>query len=135
MSEETFDPAVERAYRYVPSMADSALFEADVELRIYKRGARRRRILMASGLVLCVVGLSQIVRFDINTDFDLAKWANVELSPQLGQLDQAGRKLASNVGLGDVVMGSFQGAQLMVLLGIALALLLTGTAVRAAQSL
>lgn len=135
MSEVEFDPAIERAYRYSQPLCDSPLFDAEVELQVYKRSKWRRLVMTIAGLGGCGVLLTQIVRVDLKASFDASSLSHVVVNSDATRLDAVTQKLAANVGLGDVALGGMTGPHIMILCGVALTILLAGTAVRISQSL
>ncbi|MGI4818542.1 MAG: hypothetical protein ACRYFE_08475 [Janthinobacterium lividum] len=134
MSVDEFDPAIEREYRVLPSMSDSSLFQADMEMRIHKRSLRRRLFIGLAGLV----GLFFFIREIIGLRFIFALQDKPEaelVRRQVGEVMGMLRQTATNLGLDDVGLGALDGPQLLILISIALTALLAGAAIRLSQSL
>lgn len=131
---DDYDPSVERAYRMSPEFADSALFDAELAVKLEKRWIWRRRILGISALVLAFVFIRQFVsvrsNFTLNEDGLKAILRKGESSSTF----DAFRDAVQSSGMADMAIGSVSGTQILVLMAVALALGLVALAVRLANS-
>ena len=135
MSADEFDPAVERAYRAPMSFVDSPLFEAEIAVRLQKRVVRRRRIVAALGVLVGYFTLSQFVSFNIKLGGEGGSLFTIlERKGETSVLNPA-MELARDMGLSGYYVGSLGEAQVLMLVGGAISLVLVATAIRLANSL
>lgn len=135
MSVDDFDPAVERLYTRPQTFADSALFDAEVEVRVYKRSRIRNFVMFALSLVAAGIFLRQVIRLNLTASFDSATVGSVLPRQEVGQVMSVAREMAANLGLADAMVAGFSGPQLMILSGLVVTALLAASAVRLSQSL
>lgn len=135
MSDPEYDPAVERAYRVPPEFADSALFDAEVAVRLENRWRWRRGLLTILGLVGAIFVMSRFVRLQVSSlrkeDLLSSILPRQEQSEVFGTIKQ----LSAQLGLADVSVGILSGPYLLILFGIAATIVLATLAVRLSKSL
>ena len=135
MSDPEFDPAVEKAYRVTPEFADSALFDAEVAVRLEKRWRWRRAILGVLGFAGAGLILNQFVKLQMSGLFENGTLSRIvareERSPAFGAI----KDLAAQMGLADVSLGILSGPYLLILFGVAATIVLAASAVHLSKSL
>lgn len=135
MSEPDFDPDVEKAFRATPPFVDSALFDAEVAVRLENRWRWRRAILSGLAVIGAVAVLSQFVRIQMQGLIGPGTLARlVEPEERSGAMALA-RDLAGQMGLEDVSVGILGGPQLLILFGVAVTIILGSMAFRLSKSL
>lgn len=135
MSEPDFDPDVEKAFRATPPFVDSALFDAEVAVRLEKRWRWRRAILSVLAVIGAAAVLSQFVRIQMQGLIGPGTLARlVEREERSGAMALA-RDLAGQMGLEDVSVGILGGSQLLILFGVAATIILGSMAFRLSKSL
>lgn len=133
MSADEFDPAVERHYGRPQSFTDSALFDAEVSVKVYQRSKMRRIILSVLGVIGGFAFLHQIVKLNLDLKLSANNIQAVLPQRQLTQAMDVGREMASQIGLGDTAVVGLSGPQLLILCSVAAVALLAGTAMRLSQ--
>lgn len=135
MSEPDFDPDVEKAFRATPPFVDSALFDAEVAVRLENRWRWRRAILSVLAVIGAAAVLSQFVRIQMQGLIGPGTLARlVEREERSGAMALA-RDLAGQMGLEDVSVGILGGSQLLILFGVAATIILGSMAFRLSKSL
>lgn len=135
MSEPDFDPDVEKAFRATPPFVDSALFDAEVAVRLENRWRWRRAILSVLAVIGAAAVLSQFVRIQMQGLIGPGTLARlVEPEERSGAMALA-RDLAGQMGLEDVSVGILGGPQLLILFGVAVTIILGSMAFRLSKSL
>ena len=135
MSEPDFDPDVEKAFRATPPFVDSALFDAEVAVRLENRWRWRRAILSVLAVIGAVTVLSQFVRIQMQGLIGPGTLARlVEREERSGAMALA-RDLAGQMGLEDVSVGILGGPHLLILFGVAVTIILGSMAFRLSKSL
>lgn len=135
MSDDLFDPTVERHYGTVSDFADSPLFNAEVELRAYRRQNRHRLAICTVGGILALGILSQMVRLNFGVIMRSAETQTILPRHQVDQLMQTLSETAAGLGFYDFEVGALTGAHMLILFGLATTALFAGAAVRLSQSL
>ena len=135
MSADDFDPAVERLYTHPQTFADSALFDAEVEVRVYKRSRMRNFVMIGISLAAAAIFLRQVIRLNISASFDSATIGSVVPRQEVRHVMDVAREMAANLGLADAMVAGFSGPQLMIMCGLVVTALLAASAVRLSQSL
>lgn len=133
MSAEEFDPAIERLYGRPETFADSVLFDAEVAVKVYRRGKMRRILLSVLGVLGGFAFLHQMVKLNIDLKLSANNVQAVLPQRQLSQAMDVSREMASQIGLGDTAVAGLSGPQLLILCSVAAVALLTGTAIRLSQ--
>jgi hypothetical protein len=116
MSVDEFDPDIERLFARTPSMADNALFVADVEARLASGSRVRALALSLAGLAGGAVALNQAMHVNIGFASSDAPVAGRALGQGL-QAASAGtqnavQSLLDQFGLANLSLGSMSGMQL-----------------------
>ena len=139
MSADEFDPAIERAYRVTPEFADSALFDAEVAVRLENRWKWRRAIMLVLALGAAFVFLRQFVSVQMKNvlqgDLDGGSLATILQQSEASSVFSPLRDAAQQLGLTGFSLGSFSGAQILMMSGVILTLALVASAIRLANSL
>ena len=116
MSVDEFDPDIERLFARTPSMADNALFVADVEARLASSSRVRALALTLAGLAGGAVAVNQALHVNVSFASSDAPVAGRALGQGL-QAASAGtqnaiQSLLDQVGLANLSLGSMSGMQL-----------------------
>jgi len=135
MSADEFDPAVERLYREPQQFADSALFDAEVQVRLYKRSRMRNFVMGGVALVTSGIFLHQVVRLNLDTRIEAGGLSTILPRREVSQVMDVSREMASQLGLSDALVAGFSGPQLLIMCGLAATAVLASMAVRVSQSL
>lgn len=135
MSADEFDPAVERLYRQPQQFADSVLFDAEVQLRLYKRSRSRNFVMGGMSLFAGGLLLNQVVRMNLDARLSTSGLNAVLPKREVSQVMEVSREMASQLGLGDAMVAGFNGPQLLILCALATTAVLAAMAVRLSQSL
>ena len=135
MSESEFDPAVEKAYRVTPEFADSALFDAEVAVRLENRWRWRRRLMIFIGVVGVLLVGSRIVRLQMTGATREALFSTFRAGEERTAAFGAVKEMSQQLGLSDVSVGILSGPYLLILFGIAATIVLGVMAVRLSKSL
>ncbi|MEG1453748.1 hypothetical protein [Brevundimonas sp.] len=139
MSADEFDPAIERAYRVTPEFADSALFDAEVAVRLENRWKWRRAIMMVLAVGAAFVFLRQFVSVQMKNvlqgDLGDGSLATILHQSEASSVFSPLRDAAQQLGLTGISLGSISGAQILMMSGIILTLALVASAIRLANSL
>ena len=139
MSADEFDPAIERAYRVTPEFADSALFDAEVAVRLENRWKWRRALMLVLAVVAAFVFLRQFVSVQMKNvlqgSLDEGSLATILQKGEASSMFEPVRDAAQQLGLTGFSLGSFSGAQILMMSGLILTLVLVASAIRLANSL
>lgn len=139
MSADEFDPAIERAYHVTPEFADSALFDAEVAVRLENRWKWRRALLVTLALGAAFLFLRQFVTVQMQNvlqgGLDDGSLATILRKGEASSVFEPVRDAAQQLGLTGFALGSFSGAQILMISGVLLTLVLVASAVRLANSL
>ena len=135
MSAPDFDPEIERAYRVTPEFADSALFDAEVEVRLERRWRIRRAVIGVLGLGVMFWAIGQLVTVRFQGLLQSDSVNNLLLPSQRSEAFRQVGDIANQIGLGDVSVGILSGPYLVIMMGAVAAVVLTSMAVRLSNSL
>lgn len=135
MSDPDFDPAIERAYRVTPEFADSALFDAEVAVRLEKRWRWRRAILGVLGLCGAAVVLNQFVKIQVSGLFGDGSIGRIVAREERSEAFATVKHLSTQLGLADVSLGVLSGPYLLILFGAGLTIVLAAMAVQLSKTL
>jgi hypothetical protein len=135
MSDPDFDPAIERAYRVTPEFADSALFDAEVAVRLESRWRWRRAILAVLGLSGAFLVLNQFVKIQIAGLFTDGSLGRIVAREERSEAFATVKQLSGQLGLADVSLGALSGPYILILFGAALTIALGFMAVQLSKSL
>ena len=133
MSEPDFDPAIQKSYRVTPEFADSALFDAEVEVRLENRWRWRRRILSLLGLATAFVIIRQFVKVRLD---DLSTGGlTISKSEEVTQLKGYVASLSEQIGFDHIHLGVLSGPSLLMTFAAATTILLIVAAVHWSKAL
>lgn len=135
MSDPEFDPAVERAYRVTPEFADSALFDAEVAVRLENRWRWRRAILGTFGVIGAFLVIKQFVRVQMSGLIGDGSLGRIVAREERTEAFAMIKQLSAQLGLADVSVGALSGPYLLILFGIALTIALAAMATQLSKSL
>ena len=139
MSDDEFDPFVERLFSRAPQMSDAALFNAGVEARLQKGGRVRFFALSLAGVIGGVVAVRETMSVNLN----FGSSDGVVAGNALGQgirsasvnAQTAAQAGMDQLGLANLELGSMTGMQLFWITAGALIALAAAGVVRLSQEM
>ena len=139
MSDDEFDPFVERLFSRAPQMSDAALFNAGVEARLQKGGRVRFLALSLAGVIGGVVAVRETMSVNLN----FGSSDGVVAGNALGQgirsasvnAQTAAQAGMDQLGLANLELGSMTGMQLFWITAGALIALAAAGVVRLSQEM
>ena len=135
MSESEFDPAVGKAYRVTPEFADSALFDAEVAVRLENRWRWRRGLMILVGVIGVLFIGSRMVKLQLTGATREALFTTFKAREERTAAFGALKEMSQQLGLSDVSLGILSGPYLLIMFGIAATIVLGVMAVRLSKSL